>query len=329
MPLFRIGLPVLLLAFHLAPVFADQPMLEVEFTDDTERLDNFTRKLGELAKADKCIKPGELKKKAETNFTGKLEPAKPADKPLSPEELAVKLRESVFLIGSVIGDAQNGYEQGRMATAWVAADGVLITNGHVFDQIDDDEFYGAMNHKGEVFALTDLLAIDSLRDVAAVKIDAEKLTPLPIATKLAKVGSWVGVLGHPGDRYFTFTQGHVSRYSTFKEDDGKRTRWMSITADYAYGSSGSPVVDRFGNVMAMAALTESIDYPDDGGGNVKAVRKSMVRRTTKRLTDDDKKKEEKKGEAAVAAAAAGTPLQMVVKMTVPVSELLEVIRGQK
>jgi S1-C subfamily serine protease len=134
------------------------------------------------------------------------------------------------------------------------------------------------------------------------------------------------VLGHPGDCYYTFTQGHVTRYSAYKEDDGSRTRWMSITADYAYGSSGSPVVDRYGNVVAMAALTENIDYPDDGGGLARAARKPMMRKFARRPIDDDKKKEEKKPDPAPPAAA-GSLLQMVVKMTVPMSELKAVLSG--
>jgi serine protease Do len=240
------------------------------------------------------------------------------------------VKASVFLFGSVIGDKKNGYDQGRMATAWVVgADGVLVTNWHVFDQIEDDEYYGSMNHKGEVFPLVEVLAIDKGRDVAVVKVAAKGLVPLPLATAAPKVGSWVGVLGHPGDRYYTFTQGHVSRYSTYKEDDGTRTRWMSITADYAYGSSGSPVVDRFGNVVAMAALTENIDFPDDGGGvAAKAARKPMVRRHAKRSIDDDKKKEEKKPDPAPPAAT-GSLLQMVIKMTVPVAELKAVLSGKE
>lgn len=327
----RLSAPVLILFAAVGVTLADRPdrvKSAVEFTDDTKLLDDFTKKLGELVKADKGVKPADLKAAVEDKkkATAKVSPAKPGDKPLSPEEAGDRARASVFLFGSVTGDKENGFDQGRMATAWAAtADGVLVTNWHVFDQIEDDEWYGAMAADGKVYPLVEVLAIDKAADVAVVKVAAKGLTPLPLADKPAKVGAWVGVLGHPGDRYYTFTQGHVSRYSTYTEDDDAKTRWMSITADYAYGSSGSPVVDRFGNVVGMAALTESIDYPDDGGGQAdKAVRKarqSMVRRAVK-LRDDDKKKEEKKG-----AAPAPTPsaLQMVVKLTVPAADVRAVL----
>jgi serine protease Do len=330
----RLPAAVLLLIAAVGVALADRPdraKPAVEFTDDTKLLDDFTKKLGEVVKADKGMKSADLKAAVEDKkkATAKVTPAKPGDRPLPPEEVGERVRASVFLFGSVIGDKENGFDQGRMATAWAAtADGVLVTNWHVFDQIEDEEHYGAMGADGAAYPLVEVLAIDKAADVAVVKIAAKGLTPLPLADKPAKVGAWVGVLGHPGDRYYTFTQGHVSRYSTYTEDDDTKTRWMSITADYAYGSSGSPVVDRFGNVVGMAALTENIDYPDNGGAPEKAVRKSrqsMVRRAVK-LRDDDKKKEEKKEEKKDAAPAP-TPsaLQMVVKLTVPAADVRAVL----
>lgn len=326
----RLSAQVLLVVAAVGVALADKPPA-AEFTDDTKLLDDFTKKLGERVKADKGMKPADLKAAVEDRkkATAKMTPAKPGDKPLSPEEVGERVRASVFLFGSVVGDKENGFDQGRMATAWAAtADGVLVTNWHVFDQIEDDEHYGAMAADGAVYPLVEVLAIDKAADVAVVKVAAKGLTPLPLADRPAKAGAWVGVLGHPGDRYYTFTQGHVSRYSTYTEDDDTVTRWMSITADYAYGSSGSPVVDRFGNVVGMAALTENIDYPDDGGAADKAVRKarqSMVRRAV-RVRDDDKKKEEKKEAAPPPVPSA---LQMVVKLTVPAADVRAVLSGKE
>jgi S1-C subfamily serine protease len=320
---------VVLLAVGVAVADSPKPAA-VEFIDDADVLKRFNKQLGELAKADKCLKPDDVKGQVEKEKSAALPLARPSDKPLSPEDLAEKLRPSVFLFGSVLGDVKNGFDQGRMATAWAAgADGVLVTNWHVFDQIEGDEFYGAMNDKGEVFPLVKVLAVDKAADVAVVQIAAKGLFPLPLAAGPPRIGSWVGVLGHPGDRYFTFTQGHVTRYSKYTEDDGSQTKWMGVTAEYAYGSSGSPVVDRCGNVVGMAALTENIDYPDDGGGpQLTSQRKAMVRRTARRPKDDPKK-EEKKDEKAAPPAAVPSAVQMVLKLTVPGSELRAVLKGRE
>lgn len=324
MRLFRSVAVVLLVAGAAAAADPPKPAA-VEYLDDADVLDRFTKKLGELAKAGKCLKADDLKEQVGKEKSAALAPAKPGDTPLSPEDLAERLRPSVFLLGSVVGDAKTGHEQGRMATAWaVGADGVLVTNWHVFDQIEADESYGAMDHAGRVFPLVAVLAADQAADVAVVKVGAKGLTPLPLAAGPPRIGAWVGVLGHPGDRYFTFTQGHVTRYSKYTEDDGAQTKWMGVTAEYAYGSSGSPVVDRCGNVVGMAALTENIDYPDDGGPVQAARRRPMLRRAVRKPTDDEKKKDDKPAPVAIPSA-----VQMVLKLTVPAAELRGVLKGKE
>ncbi len=47
--------------------------------------------------------------------------------------------------------------------------------------------------------------------------------------------------------FYLYTQGTVTRYSTNKNDDGKREKWMGITAEYASGSSDAPVLNKYGS----------------------------------------------------------------------------------
>lgn len=295
---------------------ADPPL----FVDDDEMFKTFSEKTQALAKAGKCLAAAAVRKKPE-NFGCKLDAAKPADKRLDPEDVYAAALPSVFLLGTVVKekdeDGNDAFADGRLGTAWVlTADGVLVTNWHLFDELKDGEVFAVMNHKQDVYPVTDLLAVDRAADIALFRIAAKGLTPLPLAEKPPRVGAWVGVLGNPGDRYFTFTQGAVSRYTKSKRDDGKTERWMSVTADYAHGSSGSPVLDRTGAVVGMAALTENLDYPEEAAAPAKP---------------DDPKKDEKKDEKPKdpPPAAKGSLLQMVVKLTVPVAEIRALIGGEK
>jgi serine protease Do len=146
------------------------------------------------------------------------------------------------------------------ASAWVAAeDGVLVTNWHVFEDLEEGEVFGAVDYKGNVYPLIDFLGGDKVEDVAVVKINARGLRPLPLAESHAEVGSWVSVLCHPGYNSFVFTQGTVTRYSTTRNEEGKREWWMGVTADYGHGSSGSPVLNKYGAVVGMAATSLTID----------------------------------------------------------------------
>lgn len=298
----RAAVFVAFLAFWPALIAA-----EPWYVDDDELFKDFTDKSQVLAAGGKCLDTAEVKKKAATDSTCKLDPVKPAEKRLHPEDVYESALPSVFLIGSVVKDkndkGEEAFVDGRLGTAWVlTADGVLVTNWHLFDDLEEKELFTVMNHKREVFPVTDVLAVNRTADIAVIRVGAKGLTPLPLAEKQPRVGAWVGVLGHPGDRYFTFTQGTVTRYTKAKHDD-KLERWMSITADYAYGSSGSPVLDRTGAVVGMAALTENLDYPEDPPAEVKK---------------DEKPKEEK-------PAVKGSLLQMVVKLTVPATEIRTII----
>lgn len=290
---------------------ADKPApaaAEAWFVDDDEMYDAFAEKLETLAAAGKCMPTADLVKAIAAEPTCQIAPAKPNAAKLDAEDVYAAALPSVFLIGSVAKqkdkDGNDEFVDGVLGTAWVlAADGVLVTNWHLFDGLKEREFFGAMNHEKRVFPVTAVLAANKAADIAVIRIDAKGLTPLPLAEKPPAVGAWVGVLGHPGDRYFTFTQGHVARFTKTKDEAGTTSRWIAVTADYAAGSSGSPVLDRRGAVVGMAALTESLESGVEPGPEPKA---------------DDKKADEKKPEPA---PALGSLQQMVVKLAVPASAI--------
>jgi len=159
------------------------------------------------------------------------------------------------------------------ATAWViTSDGVMAS---------------IATRKGKFFPVTEIIAANPASDVALfrVKTDSFSLSPLPLATKDAPVSAAVNVISHPDGRFFTYTSGNVSRY--FKKKSGKLvTIWMSITADYARGSSGGPVIDNSGMVVGMVANTNTIYYKSESkttngtktksNGNVQMVIKNCV-----------------------------------------------------
>jgi len=92
------------------------------------------------------------------------------------------------------------------------------------------------------------------------------------------------------------TSGEVARYYK-RRSRGSRggATWMAITADFAKGSSGGPLLDESGAVVGMVSSTQSIYY-----GN-----------RNKDEEDEDEEKDDK------------GPLQMVVKCCVPAEALRE------
>lgn len=314
-----VWLPVLLIIGPIPSATAQQPEAKAShatkpwFVDDEKLFADFMTKLTELAKDGKCLANDDLTAKLKSGTKAKVVLSKPGDKVLSPDEVYRTALPSVFVIGSIHKSKDKEKEKasewhdGLYATAWVAAaDGVLVTNWHVFEDLEVGEVFGAVDYKGNVYPVIDFLGGDKVADVAIVRIDAQGLKPLPIADSYAEIGSWVGVLGHPGDNYFVFTQGFVTRYSTNKTDEGKRERWMGLTAEYAGGSSGSPVLNKHGAVVGMAALTLTID---GSPGAAAPSRRLMTCQPPEQAPPPREKPDAKPG--------AGSSVQMILKMAVP------------
>lgn len=294
-PLARLLLTALIIAVTTATLRAEDPAPRTEpaFLDDREFVRSFANRLGKLAKSGKCMAPADLKAKLRPRKCTLALPAA-AEKILTPEDVYQRAVPSTLAIGSVeyVNDDRPRWEDVSMGTAWVlTADGVVVTNCHMFLEIGE-EYFGVSTRDGQVYPMTDLLACDLVEDLAIIKVDAAGLTPLAVELH-EPVGAWVGVLSHPADAYYTYTQGSITRYSTLRERR-ELTYWMSITAEFAYGSSGGPVLNRKGNVVGIATMTTAVVYPDE--------------------------EETAKGDS---------PLQMVVKAAVPTSRLMKLIEVRK
>jgi len=203
------------------------------------------------------------------------------------------LARSVFVLGSIYNCGKcDDWHNGGGATAWaLTADGVLVTNHHVFAKASG-ESWGVCSFDGKVYRIVEVLASDPDADLAIFRIDCgdDLLRPLPLAES-APVGSRVTLISHPEGRYFFQTSGEVARYvKTPERGDVPAKTWMSVTAEYAKGSSGGPAMDAYGAVVGIAAVTQSIYYG-----------------------------------AAVDGKREQGPLQMVVKNCIPVASLKAMI----
>jgi serine protease Do len=234
------------------------------FVDDERFYQQFIARLTELAEKGECLPTEKLRQQWQRGGKAACKLTPPAAEQLSPHEVYRRALPAVLLLGSVYPDEDGTWVEGMYATAWVAAaEGILVTNWHVFSELQEGEVFAAADYQGRVYPLQEILATDKAADVAIVRIAARDLTPLPLSRDYAPVGSWVAVLGHPGDNFYVFTTGSVTRYSTQRNDDGQQESWMGVTAEFAGGSSGSPVLDARGAVVGMAALTLTLE--DQGG----------------------------------------------------------------
>jgi S1-C subfamily serine protease len=276
-------------------VLASAASAEPLVIDDAALVRGMSEELGKLAEDGKAVTGKELKEQLE-KAPREVELALPAD--LAKPEGYAGLVKSVFMVASVYdcGKCDKWHPSGS-ATAWaLTADGVMVSNHHVFMSGRGDA-WGVCGVDGRVFRVTEILATDPDADVAVfrVAVGDETLVPLAMAADAA-VGDRIRIVSHPDGRYFFQTVGEVARYVRVPagKDVAERT-WMSVTADYAKGSSGGPVVNDAGQVVGIVANTQSIYYGARG--------------------------------AAAAGGDKQGPLQMVVKNCVPVAKLRALIKA--
>ena len=114
--------------------------------------------------------------------------------------------------------------------------------------------------EGKVYPITEILSFSKSGDMAIFKIDTrgDILTPMPLGDDLP-AGCNVHVLSHPEGYPYAYTNGVVFRTVTLNPKDIFARR-MEITADYAKGASGGPIMDDCGNMVAMVSSIRAIFY---------------------------------------------------------------------
>lgn len=200
---------------------------------------------------------------------------------LEPPDLYDRLCESTLTVGSLYRCPDcGGWHFSGSSGFVVNENGVICTCCHVLLEEDDqikESYLIAADASGHVFPVKSVLASDPDADSCLVKIEASGLKPLPLRPG-ARPGESVYCLSHPGGYFFMFTQGMVSRlnrrtngdHDEHNRSNAKTSRpvvLLNITAEFAPGSSGAPVVDSCGNVVAQVASIADAGEPADAGAD--------------------------------------------------------------
>lgn len=245
----------LALGLFLTALSAAEPFV----VDDSKLIAAFEAGVGAIADSKEHITADDLAKAVKTAPGNVAALTLPDSSPADPAA-------AVYLIGTVYKCGKcDKWHPGGIASAWaLTRDGVMASNYHVFEKATGAAM-GVCDREGRTYPVVEVLAADKAADVAIFRVKADNLVPLALGTP-AGIGSEVRVISHPDRRFFTQTSGEVSRYHRLPaRKDRPAAVWMSITADYAKGSSGGPVIDEAGKVVGMVSSTQSIYYNSDNG----------------------------------------------------------------
>lgn len=172
------------------------------------------------------------------------------------------------------------------ASGFLIAENLVVTNYHV---VDNPERSGLAVRlfDGRMFMVDDIVASSRRYDLAVLRLPKTGIKPIALGLS-APVGAKVDLISHPNRKFYTLSEGRVARYFVIQRNR-RPVSAMAITADFGKGSSGAPVLNEDGQVVGIAASTESLYYTENEG-----IQKN---------------------------------LQMVFKNCVPVSQLRELIEG--
>lgn len=242
-----------------------------DFLNPQELSKQFCDRLVELMRERPLPSPWELVDQLKSDKLAPIIPHQDTGRKLTSEQIYASARKSVVVIGGISARRRSSQWSGSYATGFVIrADGIVVTNAHVIEAFANTKAIAVMTDDGRVFPVVSVLAADRRNDVAVVKVDAEDLYPLPIARDI-NVGATVYCLSHPAldcagteNAFYTFTQGIVSAKLRLPIESDEPINVLAITADYAQGSSGGPILNENGAVVGMVCHTLSLCAGDAG-----------------------------------------------------------------
>lgn len=166
----------------------------------------------------------------------------------------------------------------------LSSDGLCATNYHVLMGLIDpqmklhpaDSLLFAATLKGDIYPIEMVVAYSKAADAALFRINTDKkpLSPIPLGNPL-EVGETVHTMTNPDGYLYYYSKGVVAR-NTANNAIGPMANRMEITADYAKGSSGGPILDNKGNLAGMVSSTHSIYSGKDNNGYLQMVIKTTI-----------------------------------------------------
>ena len=270
------------------PPAAEAPSEQVQgdgFVDDSRLIQKAEKQINAFIKGEQATQLNDLMEQLDRERC-EVQLLPPATGALSPQSLYAQRSRSVVAI--LVSRKHKDHWHASVAASGfiISEDGVAVTNHHVFKA--SDEYLFGMTADGQVYPVKEVLATNKYNDAAIFQLVGENFTPVALR-KGAPTGTQVRVISHPRNRLFSFGQGHIAR-KFVRRQVAKRgeqdkvevtktppTRWVTITADYGLGSSGGPVFDRAGNIVAIATSTSVLRTPGkDNTGLTQMVFKDCV-----------------------------------------------------
>ncbi len=265
-PLRQRFVPFMFMIALALPSFAN-PLEEV-FLDDRATRDHIIE-VGERCLDDEqTVTNEQLQAQLERATCALAVPtAAPVEGPLIPQiEAATLIISELYLCGNC-----DNFHANSASGFLISADGLAITNHHVLKSENElSGGYVAITRDGRALPVMEVLAANEAADVALIRLavpEGVELTALPLAES-SQVGETVHCVSHPDGRYYTYSTGVITRRFIQEQRVDRemvQTPRISVTAEYARGSSGAAMVNEAGEVVGLVTTTNSVYYTEENG----------------------------------------------------------------
>ena len=167
-----------------------------------------------------------------------------AASPKTTAEIAAQATPAVVTIVTFDSD---GKRVSQGSGFFVRSNGVLVTNWHV---LAGASAATVVLRTGASFTRVGFLNGDQEKDVVFLKVSAVDMPTLEVSPSLPAVGAKVVTLGSPFGLANTVSEGIIS---AVREVNARQL--VQVTAPISPGSSGGPILDEAGRVIAIATAT--------------------------------------------------------------------------
>lgn len=166
---------------------------------------------------------------------------------LSQQVVADVVKQSSDAVVLIVIANSAGEETALGSGFLISADGEIVTNHHV---IKDAHSAIVKLSNGAFFPVSGVLADDSERDLAVIKVKGKSLPFLSLGDidKL-HVGDHVVAIGSPLGLEGTVSDGIVSAVR-----DVNNKKWIQTTAPASHGNSGGPLLDMSNHVVGVITM---------------------------------------------------------------------------
>ncbi len=150
-------------------------------------------------------------------------------------------------VGEVLTYKKNGAEY-AIGTCFVySTDGKLITNYHVIE----GAYSAKVTLDGTEYTVKKVLAYDKAIDIAVIQISASNLKPVVLCDNTHKVGETVYAFGSSRGLTGTLSEGIITHANRVMDD----VSYTQHDAAISGGNSGGPLINKFGEVIAINTWT--------------------------------------------------------------------------